>query len=157
RDAMFSRRQVIELDRVFAEIRMPRLRSNPVARPLLESRRQKRVGVQERSTVGADAIERDHVVGEWAAGQRIRDGAGAAKERIRRVQQFAEIAAAHRRGWDRRGGSSGITTPDPLLAPEEEQLVAIGIESSRQQDRAAEMESKLVKAERIGSVRNSRI
>ena len=83
---MLSRRQVIELDRVFAEIRMPRLRANPVARPLLEPRRRQWECVQERSTVGADAIERDHVVEEWAAGQRIRDGAGAAKERIGRVQ-----------------------------------------------------------------------
>ena len=63
------------------------------------------IGVEQRQTVGADAIGRDDVAGEAAAlirggarqpGEGVADAAHRTEVGIRRVQQFAEVAVAHR-------------------------------------------------------------
>ena len=77
---------------------------NPVIRALLESGSRQGIGVEERQTVGAEAIGRDDVAGEAAAlirggarqpGERVADAAHRAEVGIRRVQQLAEVAVAH--------------------------------------------------------------
>src|SRR5205814_7193197 len=112
-------------DRVLAQVRMPRLGANPVVRSLLEPGRRQWKGVQQREAVAADAIGRNEVVGKHAARQRVGNRAGAAEERIRWIEQLAEVAVAHGRRWDGGGGRHVVATPDPFLAPEEKELAAV--------------------------------
>ena len=157
REALIGRRDVVELERVLAKVREPRLRPNPIVRALSETGCWQGEHVQERLAIGADPVGWNDVVGKRPAGQRVVDGPRASEERVARIQQLAEIPSAHRRGRDGRGGRQRVAPPDPFFAPEEEQLVAAGIEAPRQQNGTAKMEPELVKAEGIGPVRKARI
>jgi len=134
---------------------MARLRPDPVRRPLLEARRRQREDVEQRLAVRADAAERDDVVRERLGRQRIDDRASASEERIGWVQQLAEITAPHRRSRHRCRGCRRVAAPDPLFTPEEKQLVAIGVEAAGQQHGSTEVESPLIEAVRVGTVRQS--
>jgi len=136
---------------------MARLSPDPVRRSLLEAGRRQRIDVHERLSVRADPTGRDDVVRERLAGERIDDRACAAEERVRRVQQLAEVAAPHRRGRHGERRRRRVAAPDPFFTPEEKELAAVGVEAAGQQHRSAEVKSPLIEAVRIGAVRQSRI
>src|SRR2546425_10304269 len=132
---------------------MPRLRADPVRGALLEARRRQRIDVQQGQTVRTDAIGGDDVVRERPAGERVVNRAYPAEKWIRRIQQLAEVAAPHSRRRHGRRRGQRVAAPDPFLAPEEEQLAAVGVESAGHQHRAAQVEAPLIETERVRAVR----
>jgi hypothetical protein len=92
-------------------------------------------------------LKRDHVVGERLAGPGIGDRPHAAEEGVGRVEQLAEVTAAHGR-CGHGAGHGGLVPPvDPLLRPEEEHLAAVGVELAGEVQRSPEREPEIMVAE----------
>src|SRR5205807_9835953 len=75
---------------------------------------------------------------------------------IGRVQQFAEIAVAHRERRHGPGIGAVVTALDPLLGNKKEQFVAVAIEALRDEYRTAHVKPVLVEAVWRGAAGNLR-
>src|SRR5215471_11749822 len=165
-EVVFLGQDVIYLERILAGVRESWLGPDPVSRTLPESGRGQRVGVEQRPAIRTDAPLRDDVVGEGLAGLEIarcraivrvfHDGAPT-QELIRRIEQFAKVAIAHRQRGHRPSGSILLPPINPLFGHEEEELAPIRVELAGDEDGAAYIEAELVEAECGWGGRDSRI
>ena len=102
----------VDLDAVLPLVVEDRRVADPVVRTLLESGDRQRVGIEQRTTLRADAALWNDIARERLASQRVDD-----------VAKPAESPLPLRRGWhDRRLFLDGAVTL-PLLSPEEEQIL----------------------------------
>ena len=150
RDRVLRVGHEVQAQRVLA--RAPRVGAgaDPVVGAALEARRRQRVHVEQSEPVRAEAVRRDDVAGEGLSGERVADQHLAAEERVRGAEQLAEVAAPHGRGGHGAGVRLLAVVADPLLGPEEEQLVAVRVELSGDVERPADVVAVLVVVERSG-------
>src|SRR5215510_5802226 len=168
-EVMFLGQKVIYLERILTGIRESWLGPDPVSRTLPESGRGQRVGVEQRPAVGTEPILRNDVqslrvvsgrarrVAELLARVRIIDDDTPAEKSVCRIEQFAQVAIAHRQRGYRPSGSILLPPINPLFGHKEEELATIRVELAGDEDRAAHIEAELVEAECGWGRRDSRI
>src|SRR6478752_2644082 len=137
-------KEVINLECVFAEIRMSGFRADPIGRALLKSIYWLRIQVEKGQAIRAQPSCRDHVPGEGRADGCVVYDANPAEIGVGRFKQFAEVAFAHREAGNNTGIRRFIAPFDPFFGVEEEQLIAVRIEMFRDEHRTADVEAVLI-------------
>src|SRR5262249_33444631 len=123
REAVRVREEIVHFESILPEVGVTGKSLDPVGGALLESGYRLRVNVEQSLTVVTDAAGGNDVIWERLARVRIVGRAAPAKECVRRVQQLAEIAAAHGERGHNAGGGLLFATADPFLSPQEEKLL----------------------------------
>src|SRR5262249_55552608 len=144
---MIIGKEVVYLKGVLAQVRVSVLGSNPIGSALLESRCGQRVDVEQSAPLWADHVLGNHVVRERPPCDRIIDYNSLAEELVGRVEQLAEVAAAHGESGHHTSRTSLVAACNPLLCPEEKQLSPVGVEPIWYEDWPAQVVAILVNRE----------
>src|SRR5439155_7485712 len=121
---------------------------DPIGGPDLVSRSRKRIGVENPYAIRALELRGNYIVGEGLVIRGVPDCFHRAEEGIRCAEQLAEIALSHRSRW--HSGRVGLlfAIPYPFLRDEEEHLIPLGVEFSRDEHRTADRIARLIEPER---------